>query len=219
MEAVRDRASTRAFLDRPVSKDVIHQILDTARWAPSGANTQPWRVVVVTGETKQRLGDVLVEARSSGRTANPDYNYYVEPSFPEPYRARQVACGFALYGALDIERSDRKGRRAQWLKNYHGFGAPVELIFFVDAVLEKGSWIDMGMFMQNVMLIARGFGLETCPQASFAEYPDMVRDILGMPESMLVVSGIAIGYPDRADGVNNYRTEREPVESFTTWFD
>ncbi len=218
LEAIRDRASVRAFLDKPVSRDLIHQILDTARWAPSGANTQPWQVAVVAGKTKQQLGDALAEARSSRQPDNPDYKYYAKP-FSEIYRVRQMACGFALYGALGIERRDKAARRAQWLKNYYGFGAPVEIMFFIDKALKKGSWIDMGMFIQNVMLVARGLELETCPQASFAEYPDIVREILGLPESMMVVCGMAVGYADYDHPVNNYRTEREVVENFTQWFE
>jgi nitroreductase len=217
IEAIRHRASTRAFTGRAVTRDVIQQVLDTARWAPSGVNIQPWQVAVVTGETKQQIGDALAEARSSGQDPNPDYKYYPD-RFPEPYRSRQKACGADLYGALGIERDDKPARVDQWMKNYHGFGAPVELLVFVDTVLEKGSWVDMGMFVQNVMLAARGHGLETCAQASMAEYPDIVRGILDLSDSMSLVCGVAIGFADTEDPVNNYRTEREPVESFTTWY-
>ncbi len=217
-EAIRHRASTRAYLDRPVSRDVIDQILETSRWAPSGVNTQPWRVAVVMGETKRRLGEALAEARLSGQAPDPDYNYYPD-RFPEPYRSRRKACGLALYGALGIERDDMESRMAQWLKNYHGFGAPVELLFFVDAAVEKGSWVDMGMFIQTVMLAARGHGLETCPRASIAEFPGIVRSILEFPDSLLLICGVAVGYADPDHAANSYRTEREPVDGFTTWFD
>lgn len=217
VQAIRNRTSTRAFTDRAVSRDVIHQILDTARWSPSGVNTQPWHVAVIAGDTKQKIGDALVEARSSGQIPNPDYKYYPD-HFVEPYRSRQKTCGFALYGALGIERGDKQARMVQWLKNYHGFGAPVELLFLIDAVLEKGSWLDMGMFIQNVMLAARAHDLETCPQAAMAEYPDIVRRILHLPESQSLVCGVAVGYAAAGDPVNNFRTEREPVESFTKWF-
>jgi len=218
IEAIRGRASTRAFLDQPVDKEVIQEILDVARWSPSGANTQPWQVAVVTGEAKRKLGDAMVEACVERREVNSDYNYYAD-RFPEVYRERQVACGYALYSALGIERSDREARMEQWLRNFHGFGAPTELLFFLDSVLAKGSWIDIGLFLQSVMLAARSYGLETCPQASFADYPDIVREHLGYPESTLVVCGVAIGYPDPSDPVNNYRTERDPVEGFTRWLD
>ena len=106
----------------------------------------------------------------------------------------------------------------QWIKNYYGFGAPVEFFIFIDEALEKGSWLDTGMFLQNIMLAARAFGLETCPQAAMSEYPDIIREVLGLPKSMQLVCGIAIGYPDTAAPVNNYRTEREEVDSFTRWY-
>lgn len=216
--AIRGRASTRAFLDRPVPRDVIHLILDASRWAPSGVNTQPWQVAVVTGVAKRQMNEALVDARGSGQKPNPDYSYYVA-RFPEPYRSRQKACGTALYGALGIQYDDKEARVNQWLKNYRGFGAPVQLLIFIDKFLETGSWVDMGMFIQNVMLAARGHGLETCPQASMAEYPDIVRSTLKLPETMLLVCGVAVGYPNSDEPVNNYRTEREPVESFTKWFE
>lgn len=218
IEAITGRASTRAFLDKPVSPDAIRAILDAARWAPSGVNSQPWRVAVVGGEAKKRIGDRIVAVVEAGMKPNPDYKYYAD-KFPEPYRARQVACGAALYGALGIAREDAARRKAQWMKNYHGFGAPVELFVFVEDVLEKGSWVDMGMFIQNIALATRGHGLETCPQAAMAEFPDIVREELGYGASMKLVCGIALGHADRADPVNNYRTAREPVDGFTRWFD
>ncbi|MGY8696488.1 MAG: nitroreductase [Verrucomicrobiia bacterium] len=218
IDAIRNRASVRAFIDRSVSKDVIHKILDTARWAPSGANIQPWQVVVISGDTKRKIGDALVEARSSGQASKPDYRYYAK-RIAEPYRSRQKSCGAALYETLGIRRDDKEARTHQWLKNYHGFGASVELLFLIDSVLEKGSWVDLGMFIQNVMLVARGHGLETCPQASMAEFPDIVRDILKLPDSLSLVCGVALGYPAGDDPVNKYRAGREPVECFTTWFE
>ncbi len=217
MEAIKGRASTRAFLDTPVSQETVRTILDAARWAPSGANTQPWQVAVATGEVKQRIGDAIVAAVNQRQKPNPDYHYYAN-RIPEPYRSRKVACGKALYGALGIERSDKERRKEQWLKNYHGFGAPLELFVFLEDFLEKGSCVDLGMFLQNIMLAARGCGLETCPQAAMAEFPDIVRGTLGLPKTLKLVCGIAVGYPDRTAPVNHYRTEREPVDAFTKWF-
>ena len=216
-DAIEGRASTRAFLDTPVPRETVHAILDTARWAPSGVNTQPWQVAVVTGELKQKIGDRIIATRTEGRKPDPDYQYYPK-EFPNPYKARRVACGKALYGALGIEREDMDRRVDQWNKNYHGFGAPVELFIFLDASLEKGSWLDTGMFIQNIMLAARAHGLETCPQAAMAEFPAIVREELDIPDTLHLVCGIALGYADPADPANNYRTEREDVDSFTRWF-
>ncbi|MDF1852473.1 MAG: nitroreductase [Verrucomicrobiales bacterium] len=217
LEAIRGRASVRAFLDQPVTRETIRGVLDAAKWSPSGGNTQPWQVAVVTGETKREIGDRMVAAYRAGEEGDADYQYYAK-RFPEPYRGRRYTCGMALYSALGIERSDKPGRRAQWEKNYHGFDAPVELFIFVDDALEMGSWVDTGMFIQNVMLAARAFGLETCPQAALAEYPGIVREVLDLPDSMKLVCGIAMGYPEPEAAVNGYRTEREDVDGFTRWY-
>ncbi len=217
-DAIKNRISTRAYLDRPVASETIKEILEFARWAPSGVNTQPWQVAVATGETKRKIGDEIVAARLDEVKPNPDYQYYAG-KLEGPYRERQKACGLALYGALNIQREDTTRRLDQWLKNYHGFGAPVELFIFIDACLAQGSWLDTGMFIQNVMLAARGFGLETCPQAAMAEYPSIVRKHLNLPQSLHLVCGIALGYANPDDPVNNYRTDREEVETFTTWHD
>lgn len=218
IEAIKNRKSTRAFLDKPVSRQTIETILETARWAPSGVNTQPWHVAVVSGKHKRQLGDAIIEARVSGQTENPDYRYYPE-QWQEPYTSRRKSCGMALYGALGISRRDIDKRKQAWYNNYRFFGAPVGLLFFVDKQLGQGSWIDMGMFIQNVMLAAEAHGLATCAQASLAEYPDIVRSMLDLPESYAVVCGMSVGYEDPEAAVNHYRTEREPLESFTRWYD
>ncbi|MHB8667816.1 MAG: nitroreductase [Burkholderiales bacterium] len=216
LEALRRRASTRAYLDKPVERATIEAILDTARWAPSGADIQPWHVAVVTGPIKQRLSAALLAARLAGERERPDYQYY-PLRWHDPYKARRIACGLALYQALKIGRDDKDARLKAWNSNYHFFGAPAGLLFFLDRSLEKGSWVDMGMFIENVMLAALGLGLATCPQASIAEYPDIARKLLDVPDSRLLVCGMALGYPDAAAPVNNYRTAREPVAGFTSW--
>ena len=216
LEAMRDRKSTRAFLDKPVARTTIESILDAARWAPSGVNCQPWHVAVVTGRNKEHISKALLTARQARTPENPDYAYYPK-EWREPYNARRKATGYALYQALNISKDDPAARLKAWNNNYHFFGAPAGLLFFVDRTLAQGAWVDMGMFIQNVMLAARGLGLETCPQASLAEYPDIVRNILDVPNSRALVCGMAIGYADGSAPVNNYRTAREPVSAFTQW--
>lgn len=218
LEAIRSRASTRAFLDRPVDRATIEAILDAARWAPSGTNAQPWQVAVVAGATKRSITAALIAARKAGEAERPDYRYYPE-RWEEPYKSRRKACGLALYGALGIGHDDKDRRMQAWNNNYSFFGAPAGLFFFLDRSLAQGSWVDMGMFIENVMLAALAFGLATCPQAALAEYPDLVRKILNVPESRALVCGMSLGYPDRTAPVNNYRTEREPVAAFTTWYE
>ena len=132
-EAIRNRKSARAFLDKAVPDEVVTEILECARWAPSGANTQPWHVAVLTGETKRQLGDAMAKRRTSGEKSRPDYNYYPTKS-EEPYISRKYACAHALYSALGIERKDIEKRKMQWIKNYHHFGAPVALLFFIDTI-------------------------------------------------------------------------------------
>lgn len=216
-EAIEGRISTRAWLDRPVSRKTIAQVLDTARWSPSGANTQPWEVAVVQGDSRSRLSAALREAFEQGVEPSPDYRYYPE-QWVEPYKRRRFECGMDLYQALQIERDDKQRRRQTWMDNYRFFGAPVALFFFIDRVLATGSWLDMGMFIQSVMLAAREQGLGTCPQASVAEYPQLVRQLLEIGEEKLLLCGMAMGYPDPDHPVNNYRTRREPVEAFTRWY-
>jgi len=218
LEAMRGRQSTRAFLDRPVARATIETILDAARWAPSGVNAQPWQVAVVMGGTQQRLGAALLAARVRGEAERPDYDYYPK-QWDEPYKSRRRATGLALYGALKIGKDDSDARLKAWNNNYSFFGAPAGLLFFVDRALSQGSWVDMGMFIQNVMLAARAHGLETCPQASLAEYPDIVRKIVNVPDTRALICGMALGYADADAPVNRYRTEREPVSAFTQWYE
>jgi len=218
LSAMRERRSTRAFLDKPVAHETIVAILDAARWAPSGVNAQPWQVAVVRGAAKEQIGITLLAARQHSEPERPDYLYYPK-QWDEPYKSRRKASGLALYAALGIAKDDADARLKAWNNNYRFFGAPVGLLFFLDRALSQGSWVDMGMFIENVMLAARAHGLETCPQASLAEYPDLVRGILGIPESRALVCGMALGYADTAHPVNQYRTAREPVSAFTSWHD
>lgn len=218
LDAMQQRFSTRAYLDKAVEKETVEQILKSARWSPSGANLQPWQVVVVSGNKKRQLSSDIVQAYEAGIKPHPDYPYYPEKWF-EPYQSRRFETGMALYSALGIERKDKERRKRQWKFNYDFFGAPVGLIFLVDKRLGHGCWVDMGMFLQSVMLAALAFGLSTCPQAAIGDYPDIVRDDLGLPDHLSVMCGLAIGYADTKHPVNNYRTEREPVDSFTKWFD
>lgn len=216
LEAIRGRSSIRAYLDRPVDRGTIEAILEAASHAPSGVNSQPWQVAVVTGRTKQALSEALIAERRAGRPERPDYRYYPE-RWSEPYQGRRKACGLALYRALGIGRDDADARDRAWNNNYHFFGAPVGLLFFIDRALAQGSWVDTGMFIQNVMLAARGLGLGSCPQASLAEYPDVVRRLLDIPESRALICGMALGYADPDAEVNRYRLAREPVAAFASW--
>ncbi|MDX8408128.1 MAG: nitroreductase [Mariprofundaceae bacterium] len=217
-QVLLERKSTRAFLERPVPESTIESLLDGARHAPSGANTQPWQVAVVTGATKGRLQEAMQERFRRGERGEMDYRYYPEHWF-SPYTERRRACGMQLYGALDISRADKQRQADQWAANYRAFDAPVALYFFMDAGLATGSFVDFGMFLQSLMLLAVEEGLASCPQAALGEYPELVKQELGYPADSILLCGMALGYEDTAAAVNSYRTPREDVDAFTRFFD
>ncbi|MEX1200761.1 MAG: nitroreductase [Methylophaga sp.] len=211
------RHSTRAFLDKPVSAADIEDLLDTARLAPSGANTQPWQVAVLTGNAKQQLSEAIQQAFFNGAASHPDYNYY-PTQWQAPYTERRRACGLQLYQSLQITRGDKAAQNAQWAANYRAFDAPVMLLFFMDGAMQTGSYLDFGLFLQTLMLAATEKGLATCPQAALAEYPDIVKTQLAYPADSQLICGLALGYEDAAAAVNQYRTERITVGEFTRFF-
>jgi nitroreductase len=217
-EALKKRKSTRAFLDKPVEKDKIQRILNAARHAPSGVNSQPWEVAVVSGKTKQALQEKIEKAFRNGEAKHMDYNYYPE-NWKEPFKDRRKACGLQMYSTLGISREDKQRQVDQWAANYRAFDAPVMLLFFMDPIMDKGSFIDYGTFLQSIMLMAVEEGLATCPQAALGEYPEIVKQTLGYPDDQLVMCGMALGYEDTEALVNSYRTPREEVDSFTRYFD
>jgi nitroreductase len=218
IEALSQRKSVRAFQDKPVSREKIVRILEAARHAPSGTNAQPWQVAVVTGKKKDELTLAMESAFRKDGISLMDYTYY-PLEWKEPYKKRRVSCGAQLYSALNIERRDRAGRIEQWIANYRGFDAPAILFFFLDSVMKKGSFLDYGMFIQSVMLAALEEDLATCPQAALGQYPALIKDALGYSRETILICGMAIGYEDKDAPVNNYRTPREEVETFTKFFE
>ena len=217
-EALSTRKSTRAFLDKPVDKATIDRILAAARHAPSGTNTQPWQVAVVTGEKKQQLCQEMETAFRNKVERKMDYPYYPE-EWVDPYKSRRKACGLQMYSTLSITREDKQRQLDQWAANYRAFDAPVMLLFFMDGIMETGSFLDYGLFLQSVMLMAVEEGLATCPQAALGEFPSIVKSSLGYPEDSILICGMSLGYEDTDALVNSYRTPREEVETFTRYFD
>lgn len=218
IDALQQRKSTRAFLDKPVDREQIVRILRAARHAPSGTNAQPWQVAVVSGEKKKQLSALLLNAFQHEGPGEMDYQYY-PVEWHEPYKRRRVACGAQLYSALNIERKDREKRLTQWAANYRAFDAPTVLFFFLDPVMQKGSFLDYGMFIQSVMLAALEEGLATCAQAALGQYPGLIKNFLGFNQDTTLICGMAVGYEDKTAPVNNYRTPREEVETFTRFFE
>ncbi len=216
-DAIIQRHSTRAFIDKDVTIEQISHILKIASHAPSGANSQPWQVAIVSGESKKQLQAKLELAFSTGVKPNPDYQYYPK-TWNTPYRQRRVECGLQLYQSLAISKEDIEQRQTQWRANYRAFDAPVMLLFFIDNVMETGSYLDYGMFLQSLMLAAMQQGLATCPQAALSDYPDIIKQELGYTTALKLIAGMALGYEDTTATVNSYRTPREPISSFCRFF-
>ena len=217
-EAIRGRKSTRAFLRTPVPRELIARILTTAGRAPSGSNIQPWKVYVVDGAARDELAADLCRRYDTVGEGEREYEYY-PVKWREPFLARRRACGWGLYGTMGITRDDKAGMNYQRRQNYEFFGAPTAFIFTIDRDLEKGSWLDTGMFIQSIMIAARQFGLETIPQAALANYHEVLRARLAIPESEIVICGMGLGYPDTDAKVNTFTTDREPLENFVGWVD
>ncbi|MER2533939.1 MAG: nitroreductase [Rhizobiaceae bacterium] len=218
-EAILSRRSIRAFLPEPVERSVLREILAVASRAPSGTNMQPWRVYVVTGAARQAVADAVLKCGIRVEKAKWDeYRYYPDKFF-EPYLSRRRKVGFDLYGALGIAKRDVDQMRAQHDRNFTFFDAPVGMIFTIDRRLNAGSWIDYGMFLENIMIAARARGLHTCPQAAFAPYHNQLRPVLGIPPEEVVICGMALGYEDTSKPENDLRTDRAPVDEWTTFHD
>jgi len=192
-EIIAGRFACREFSSAPVGRGTIEQILRVARFAPSGANIQPWHVHVLAGAAKNRVSAALREAHQTARDEHvSEYRYYAS-DLPEPYLQRRQEFGRLFYGSLGIAQADIEARGAQTARNYAFFGAPVGLIVTIDRRLQVGSWLDLGMFVQNVLLAAAGHGLQSCPQETFSRYHRILRPLLSIPAEQMVVCGISIG--------------------------
>lgn len=217
--AARTRRSIRAYKPDHVPPDVVREIVALGAQAPSGSNIQPWRVHVLTGATLRRLGTAMQQAFLSDEPGHKrDYDYYTDP-IEEPYLARRRQCGWGLYGTLGIGRGDHEKSKAYRATNYNFFGAPVGLIFTIDRKLERGSWLDYGMFLQTIMLAARARHLHTCAEAAIASYPDIVRRELGVARDRIVICGMALGYADGDAVVNTFQPPRITVDDYAVFLD
>lgn len=214
--AITSRRSIRAFLPTPVPRATIEAILEVASRAPSGTNIQPWKVTVLTGEPLRRLSAAITAVHDDPAAMaghQEEYAYYPR-QWVAPYIDRRRKIGWDLYGLLGIGKTDKARMHAQHGRNYVFFDAPVGLIFTIDRILEQGSWLDYGMFLQNVMIAARGRGLDTCPQAAFTPFHKVIARELQLPEGEMVVCGMALGHADPDAIANRLVTEREPVAGF-----
>ena len=218
-EAISSRRSIRAFLPTPVPQQTIENILDTAARAPSGTNIQPWKTYVLTGDSLAGLSGAILKVYNDPELAKDhteEYAYYPR-EWVSPYIERRRKIGWDLYGLLGITRDDKQKMHHQHGRNYCFFDAPVGLMFTIDRVLEQGSWLDYGMFLQNIMIAARGNGLDTCPQAAFTPFHRVISEYLNIPETQSVVCGMSLGYADPNAVENSLTTEREPLDHWVTF--
>jgi len=217
--AITGRRSIRKFLDQPIDREVIEQILEVSARAPSGTNMQPWHVHVVAKKTMADLSRDILDAHCNHQSDhNSEYDYYPD-TFVEPFKSRRKKVGLDLYGLLGIEKGAVAKMQDQLGRNYVFFDAPVGLIFTIERTLKIGSWLDYGMFMQNIMIAARARGLDTCPQAAFARYHRIIRNHLNVSDEHIVVCGMSLGLIDNAAIENQLETEREPVSGFARFYD
>jgi nitroreductase len=219
--AIGSRFSARAFLDKPVDKAVLMEVLALAGRAPSGTNTQPWKVYVLQGAKRDELVSQVCTAHDA-ITANPAlaadyaeaYDYYPE-KWVSPFIDRRRECGFGLYSVLGIGKGDKDRMHEQHQRNFKLFDAPVGLMFTIDKVMGRGSLLDYGMFIQTLMIAARSRGLHTCPQAAWNNFSKIILPMVGAGDNEMLVCGMALGYADESALVNSFQTTRVNAQDFT----
>ena len=216
-EAVATRRSIRAFTEQPVEREVLAHVLEKAQRSPSGGNTQPWHGVVLTGDPLAALIARVAEDLPKGRAAfAPEYHVY-PPELEGAYEQRRRGVGEDMYGALQISREE-KGKRLMWFaRNFQAFGAPVLMLVHTPKYMGPPQWSDIGMWLQTIMLLLREEGLDSCPQEAWAVYSPQIREVVDIPEDHIFFCGLAIGYRDEADPVNNFTVARAPLEESVRW--
>lgn len=216
-DAINSRITTRAFLDKPVSGDLLRSILETAKRAPSGGNLQPWHVWVLGGAEMVRFKAIIKEKIAvSPRGEGTEYQIY-PPELKEPYKARRFKCGEDMYATINVPREDKFGRLLNFARNFEFFGAPAAYFFAIDRQMQQGQWADLGMFMQSIMLLAREHGLHTCPQEAWAIWHKTVGEFFSIPPELMLFCGMGIGTMDVAHPINTLKTERAPLGEFATF--
>jgi len=212
-EAVITRRAVREFTDRPVAEELIKDVLQTACYAPSGSNIQPWNVYVLTGGALAQALQSIQGRLYSGEMETPEFPTYPEP-LAEPYRERRASCGERMYTALGIPREDRGARIQQVMRNYQFFGAPVGIIITMESSMGESQALDIGIFAQTLMLVARERGLDTCPQVSWTLWPKAVKEAMEIPRDEKIMVGISLGYGAADAPVNHLQHSRADLESF-----
>jgi nitroreductase len=217
-DAVASRYSCRAFLPTPVPEQTVRDIVALSARAPSAGNMQPWRVCALAGERVKALVDLLAPrmATELPKGEGTDYTIYPHP-LTEPYNTRRFVVGELLYKSIGVPREDKPARYKQYARNYIFFGAPVALFFAREKSHGPAQWADIGGFLQTVALVARGYGLHTCPQQAWVSFNRTVRSFLDLPDNLMIYSGMALGYEDPDAPINQWRAPREPLDAFASF--
>jgi nitroreductase len=211
LDAIKNRKSIRAFTDQPVSRETVDKLLEISQRAPSGTNTQPWHVYICTGRVRQAITDDVLALAAAGKAGKyEDYDYY-PPVWNDIHRDRRRGVGWSLYGLLGIEKGDRAASAKQGARNFKFFDAPVGLFVTTDSYLSRGNWADTGMYIQTLMLAARGMGLETCPQAAWIQFQEPVFRHLAIPDDQMLVTGMCLGHADLGAIENTLVSDREDI--------
>ncbi|WP_136656756.1 nitroreductase [Nitratireductor sp. XY-223] len=216
-DALATRITCRAFLPDPVPEDMVRAILDKARFSPSGGNLQPWHVFVVAGDAlKALIADIGQSMAETPRGQVPQYRIYPE-NLKDPYESRRFKCGEDMYATIGVARENRKGRIAQFQRNFRFFDAPVGMFFYLDRTMGPPQWADVGIFLQSIMLLAREHGLHTCSQEAWAQWHGTVAGHLNPPDEWMLFCGMGLGYMDEGAPINGLRTERAAVDEIATF--
>lgn len=216
-EALDTRLTCRAFTPEAPPREVVIEILEKAKRAPSGGNLQPWHVYVVAGQDLEDFKKIIAgKLPDNPFGEGTEYNVY-PPDLKQPYKARRFKCGEDMYATIDVPREDKAARLKQFARNFEFFGAPVAMFFSIDRTMQEGQWADLGMFIQSVMLLAREYGLDTCPQEAWAIWYKTVGEFVGIPEEQMLFCGMGLGYRDTSAPINTLRTDRAPLEEFVSF--
>jgi nitroreductase len=216
-DAIKNRISARAFTDKPVTEADLRDLLDLARWSPSGGNCQPWHVYGVSGASMAQLKAETSKAMAENPMGEEGEFHVYPPGIKEPYRTRRFECGEALYKSIGIPREDKGGRLMQLAKNYEFFGAPAAFFFALDRQMGPGQWAHLGMLMQTIALAAEAKGLSSCMQEAWVRRHTLIRAFFVIPDELQLYCGMAIGYADKDAAINGWRTTRAPVDEFATF--
>ena len=213
IDAIKGRQSIRSFKKKEISRKIIEKILDVSRFAPSGGNTQPWKIYVLNRNIMKKLESSVINNLDNGVTEPPNFNIYPQP-MSDHLKNRVKECGRLMYDALKIGKEDVEGRLSQLKQNFSFFGAPVGMLVTVEKEVDLNGWGHVGHFIQNICLSSMEYGLGTCLQESWSMYPETVKQIVNFSESEILWCGIALGYPNEEHDINSYRTPREELKDF-----